>query len=323
MRGAVEIAKPWAGLLLGAYVLYTLATGLGALHWGAELLTHFRLQASLGGSLLALACAGLRMPLAAGAAAALTVIHVAPLAPYLARTAEPAPDGPRLRLLELNVHMANAEHEAVERLVLEAEPDLVALFEVDRRWLRALAGLHARYPHRIEHPRHDNFGIALFSRFPLEELSLHPLHDDDIRWVLARFTLGSTPVAVIAAHPVPPVGATLSALRDAQLRALSQRVRELRRSAEVVLIGDLNTSPWSPAYRALEHDTDLRNGARGRGLLPTWPAAPAHLRPFMIPLDHVLLSPGLRVLSLETGPQVGSDHLPVLAEIAPRTGVVR
>ncbi len=58
----------------------------------------------------------------------------------------------------------------------------------------------------------------------------------------------------------------------------------------------------------------LATTVSGFGLKPTWPTS---LPLLMIPLDHCLLSPGLRVTSFEVGPRVGSDHLPVLVEIAP------
>ena len=219
---------------------------------------------------------------------------------------------PKLRLLEVNVHTANRQHEAVEKLVIDRKPDILALLEVNERWLDALAGLHRYYPHRIERPQNDNFGIALFSRFPLDDLTLRRLEHDRVYIAVGRFSFGSTPIALAVAHPVPPAGPTSSALRNEQLRQLSEILQNFRGS-EIILLGDLNTSPWSPVYRRLEHSTGLHNAARGLGLFPTWPTA---IRPLMIPLDHCLLSSGLRAVSLHTGPEVGSDHLPVLVEIA-------
>jgi endonuclease/exonuclease/phosphatase (EEP) superfamily protein YafD len=33
-----------------------------------------------------------------------------------------------------------------------------------------------------------------------------------------------------------------------------------------------------------------------------------------IPIDHCLFSPGIRILSKEVGPRVGSDHFPVIVD---------
>jgi endonuclease/exonuclease/phosphatase (EEP) superfamily protein YafD len=82
----------------------------------------------------------------------------------------------------------------------------------------------------------------------------------------------------------------------------------------LVLLGDLNTTPWNFYFQRLLADSGLRSSAEGRGYQASWPGAPFLLR---IPLDHVLLSPELRVVRREIGPDVGSDHLPVIVEFTP------
>ncbi len=308
------VLRLFDGLLLGSvagYALLTAAVGLGSVLWAAELLTHFRVQWAVAGSLLALLCAARRMSLLCAVVCALAALHVLPVLPYVVPSATAAGGAPSVRVLQLNVNTANRRHEAVERLVLDTRPDVLALLEVNERWLEALAGLERHYPHRIARPREDNFGIAVLSRFPLDGLRLRRLRHDGISMVVGRFTLGSTQVHLVVAHAVPPVGPLHAALRDEQLAELSEIVRSFP-EGETVLLGDLNTSPWSPAHRRLERSAGLRNGARGLGLHPTWPTG---FRPLAIPLDHYLVSPGLRLVSLETGSEVGSDHLPVLAEI--------
>ena len=47
--------------------------------------------------------------------------------------------------------------------------------------------------------------------------------------------------------------------------------------------------------------------------MPTWPAWPLALP--QVALDHILVSPELAVAAAGTGPAVGSDHLPVWAQI--------
>jgi endonuclease/exonuclease/phosphatase (EEP) superfamily protein YafD len=40
------------------------------------------------------------------------------------------------------------------------------------------------------------------------------------------------------------------------------------------------------------------------------------LRPLRLPIDHILIGPGLAVLDRRLGPDTGSDHLPVVADLA-------
>lgn len=306
-----------AAVIALAYLGFTVVSGLGSFHWLAELLTHFRVQAAIAGAALALFCAALGMRVVTAGVCALTLLHLLPVLLYLVPAESPDLDGlPRLRVLQLNVHTSNQQHAAVEQLVRDLRPDVLALIEVNQRWLDALSGLHTHYPHRIERPQEDNFGIALFSRFPIDDLRLLPLQHERIYMITGRFSLGATPVTVALAHLVPPSSAAWAALRNRQLEMLSQ-LTSGDSVTETLLLGDLNTTPWSPFHERLERTSGLRNGARGLGLYASWPAG---FLPLRIPLDHFLLSPGLQVASLELGPEVGSDHLPLLLEITAGSG---
>jgi endonuclease/exonuclease/phosphatase (EEP) superfamily protein YafD len=63
----------------------------------------------------------------------------------------------------------------------------------------------------------------------------------------------------------------------------------------------------------LEAGTGLVNATLESGLRPTWPTRPALAR---IPIDHFLLSDHLNVASIRTGPDIGSDHLPLILDLA-------
>jgi endonuclease/exonuclease/phosphatase (EEP) superfamily protein YafD len=81
---------------------------------------------------------------------------------------------------------------------------------------------------------------------------------------------------------------------------------------EVVVVGDLNATPWSHAYGVLRLGGGLVDTLRGRGLQPTWPEGWGFL---MIPIDHVLHTRGLGSADRRTGPAFGSTHRPVLVRI--------
>jgi endonuclease/exonuclease/phosphatase family metal-dependent hydrolase len=54
--------------------------------------------------------------------------------------------------------------------------------------------------------------------------------------------------------------------------------------------------------------------ATATGAGGTWPSLlPPQMR---IPIDHVMVGPGLSVVSRRVLPRLGSDHLPVATEIA-------
>jgi len=109
---------------------------------------------------------------------------------------------------------------------------------------------------------------------------------------------------------LPPGSAEYARLRNEQLHTVAAQVKASYRP--VILIGDLNGTPWSPYFRDFLRASGLRNTSQGRGVQGSWPAG---LPAGRIPLDHCLVSPEIRVIDRQVGPQVGSDHLPLLVDL--------
>ena len=81
----------------------------------------------------------------------------------------------------------------------------------------------------------------------------------------------------------------------------------------VLLMGDLNVTPWSPVFARLLKDGDLRDASGARGLTTTWPANCLWCG---VLIDHVLVDPKLAVIGSRVAQDIGSDHRPVVAELA-------
>jgi endonuclease/exonuclease/phosphatase (EEP) superfamily protein YafD len=116
---------------------------------------------------------------------------------------------------------------------------------------------------------------------------------------------------VIGLHGARPFGRNVH-LRNAQL-ALAVRVAAARGDEPVILLGDLNLTPWAPTFASLLEAGNLRDASIVRGLTATWPSRYAL---FGLLIDHVLVNPKVAVLGSRIGPAIGSDHLPVLADLA-------
>ena len=69
---------------------------------------------------------------------------------------------------------------------------------------------------------------------------------------------------------------------------------------------------WGSHYQNLEQAAGLRNVRCGFGVLPTRPAGFAAVG---IPLGHCPVSPGIDAVDLKPGPDIGSDHLPLIVEL--------
>lgn len=209
----------------------------------------------------------------------------------------------------LNLNAANREFDRVLDLIRQEDPDLVALLEVDHSWAQALAPLRKRYKGWSERARPDNFGILFMTRLPVEELTIFKLGGGQA-CVEAKLRTEQGPLTVLAAHPVPPSSAHWAAQRNRQLAAMAQKLAATPGAR--MLLGDLNLSPWSPYFSDLLETSGLRDSRAGFGLQTTWPTQLFLLR---LPIDHCLVSPELAVIDHRVGPEVGSDHFPLIVDL--------
>src|SRR5262249_5795005 len=159
-------------------------------------------------------------------------------------------------------------------------------------------------------PQRNNFGIAIFSRIPLDDLTIESL-GNNYPALIAKLNFGGTPITVVGIHPMSPMSQARHEFRNWQLKKAGKLLAET--PGEKALLGDLNCTSWSPAFRDLLARSGLRDSRLGRGVQPSWPTGlPSLLR---IPIDHCLVSGGLEVENRRTGPDIGSDHLPIVVDL--------
>jgi endonuclease/exonuclease/phosphatase (EEP) superfamily protein YafD len=278
---------------------------LGGWHWTLDLLSHFRWQHAVA-SLLVLAWAVWCRRRRVAALAASTFILNAALIGQLAwhpGDDEVAEDF-SLRVVVFNVLTSNQEKQRALDYLLTSDADVIGLVEVDETWLQAMAPLRATYPHQFAEPRPDNFGVALFSRTPLQKAELLWLGEPRLPSIQGSIWHQGRELSVIVTHPIPPVGARNAAWRDRQLARLADHVSQL--PMPVLVVGDLNATPWSAGMRSLT--------AKGLGLRSLRPAWTPTWRPgsvFAIPIDHALGTAPLVITDRAVGPDLGSDHRPL------------
>lgn len=299
-----------AGFLI---VLATLLGRVGSGGWFTDLFSHFPVQYAL---LLGPTVIALLVSRRWRSALVLTLglaVNLAVVVPAYFGELAPLPAGATpWRAMLLNVHTANDDHERTGEAIAACDPDLLVLEEVSEAWMDGLAEYLAPFPHREVVPRDDNFGIGLFSKRPFTKCEVLDLGPSSVPSILAHLESGPESFAVLATHPLPPSRAWYWRQRNEHLAAIPRLVDRL--SVPLLLLGDLNTTPWNGHFRHLLRDSGLADSTRGRGVHPTWPAS---LGPFGIPLDHCLHSPEIVVTSHEVGAAVGSDHLPVIVEFVP------
>ena len=284
-------------------------------HYPFELLSHFQPQYFLA----ALACAAVLALLRRWQWCAVSVgsliLAGAAVWPYQAvgqaAHADVVDTGPSVRVLLVNLLLSNREHDRVLQLVRNADADVLVFQEVNERWKSALAPITAAYPYVAGKTREDPFGTMVYSRLPILDQGTVPHGAAGRSSLQLVIDVQGTPVSIVCTHPKPPLLAGSFALRNDQIDRVIRLVETLPRP--LVLVGDLNTTMWSPWFRRLCDRAGLASVREGVGVLGSWPAAlPGFMR---IPIDHVLVSPDVTVGSCRLGDDVGSDHLPLIVDL--------
>lgn len=302
-------------VLLYVPVVLTLAGFLSQYGWLFDLASHFRLQYLVLLSVGIIFCVfdkkwNVLKVLAVAALVNLLMIGSLywPGESYISLEYQASPKTATILLMNLNAN--NEEYEKAIRHIKEMNPDILALEEVNDKWLAALAGTLKGYSYRRDISRADCFGIGLYSNIPIEEMSIQYYGTTGLPSVLAQMTIGNKPLTVLLTHPLPPGSPEGFRQRNEQLSAIATQRSAFRDS--MILIGDLNTTSWSYHFQDFVKKMNLVDSRQGFGLQTSWPV----MMPLLaITIDHVLVSKDIAVLERRTGPDVGSDHRPVYVKL--------
>jgi endonuclease/exonuclease/phosphatase (EEP) superfamily protein YafD len=231
-------------------------------------------------------------------------------------------EAPPVRLMTFNVLANKGNRQTLMDPIGEEDPDIVAIQEYSP-WLERNFGaqLRQRYAYRIRCRGGVRANMVLFSRLPLANLSpqtcrQNPAAGKRTAIIAARVTPeNGEPFTVVTTHMDRPLPI---ARQDAQFARLGEVISALE--GDVVLAGDLNTTPFSYTLRGFARRQNMDRQTR---LLPTWPAPPTITAPFDIPLflpiDHILTRGDLTVTMVRRAASPGgSDHYPVVMDFWPR-----
>ncbi len=292
---------------LAAYALSYLLSWF----WIAELFTHFRIHliavlATLSGLLLI--CRYWRW---ATVMLGATALAAWPVVALLMPASQPPAGKTQLKLISANVLYANHDYEAFRRLVADEDPDLLLVVEYTAAWEEHLQDLREEYPYALLDPREQGCGIALFSKLPLNHAETRGLLDPGLPMAFADVQVDGQILNIIGVHLLSPLDPTRYSLRNEQLQELARTVSAT--PSPKIVVGDFNSTTWSPFLQEFLETTGLRDSRQGFGFQPSWPQQMALLR---IPIDQLFVSSEIHVHRRVVGPDIGSDHFPIISLIS-------
>ncbi len=190
--------------------------------------------------------------------------------------------------------------------------DVVALQETDAGSLRTgytnqteYLARRSNFPYWLDQTnrclgrfaRHSN---GLLSRFRPDGVTRHRLPGLPGRGALvAEFGTARGSLAVFVLH--------LALGRVTRLRQMRYLAECVNQFEHVIFMGDLNCDAWSPEMQLLIRETRLGAPTRHHGTYPSW-------RPRRR-IDHILVTPGIRIQRSFVPRWRYSDHLPIAMEV--------
>lgn len=232
----------------------------------------------------------------------------------------PAGDvGPRIKILSLNVWSQNSNLGAVEAFIRAEAPEIILLQEAStKRHRELLARLGDMYPTNFNTQPHCS--TRVLSRLRLvQDVGLASCDLVGARLELPQ-QLGGGEIVAVSVHLPRGVSPAIQGQVSAAREFLPRVARE-----SAIIGGDFNSTPWSASLRRFDHIPGISRRTRG---LATWPSPRQNpLGPWsppwpLFPIDHVYATTDWRTVSVRAGPDVGSDHLPVIVELVRRTEAV-
>lgn len=219
-------------------------------------------------------------------------------------------EGKSIRILQMNVWSSNREFMLALTQIKELAPDVVCFEEIDEAWQKVLTEYLTDYPYRCVRAQTDNFGIAVFSKLPLEDVRIIPLGTAGVPSITAIVRAGDKSFRLMSVHVLPPISERYFTARGEGLETIADFLDGEK--LPVVLAGDLNTPPWSYYFKKLCDEAKLVDSEIGFGVQPTWPTNPEVL---LNPIDHLLTRGKIAVKNRFVTGFIGSDHYPVCVDL--------
>ncbi|ASJ76523.1 endonuclease/exonuclease/phosphatase family protein [Granulosicoccus antarcticus] len=230
---------------------------------------------------------------------------------------------PHFKMITSNVLMTNRDSAPLLSLIKKHQPDILVTLESDQWWQDKLDTLQS-YEYRMACPLDNLYGMHVYSRLPLSNTQTSYLVEDDKPSMNATVQISpGVDIRLHIVHPAPPAPGENdeSTERDVELLLLANAIAEKRDGARdgardgerIVVAGDLNDVAWSATTRLFRQLSGLLDPRIGRGLFNTFSAEHWYAR---WPLDHVFVSRHFKVTNIQRLPNIGSDHFPLMVELA-------
>jgi len=314
----IEFLIKSAGIL-ALFLMFSYGLSLAAhMHWFFSLLSQFKIQFFFGAVLLLpILLIGKSYPAAAimvliGVSAFIEIYNASPIIEK-----ENKAESEYFTVMQYNKLYTNKSYDRVTDFVLQQEIDVLIMQEVEHEDSPPLANALAQnMPHSIPDDIYRPDFVSIFSKHPIKNLTVQKLCETPCTTHGVRFDMQieDTDITVYTIHTKTPIGKNDYIQHSKELDIIAQWIKSDARET-VILAGDFNTTPFTPAFKKMKATAQLDNTRFSiieQGTWPAWGILPI----FKIPIDHIMHKGDIRLINKHKGPAMGSDHHSLIATYA-------
>ncbi|KPF64004.1 endonuclease/exonuclease/phosphatase family protein [Porphyrobacter sp. AAP60] len=219
-------------------------------------------------------------------------------------------DAACIRVFAFNVLQDNRDYARALELIREENPDVILLTETDDAWAAALEPVLRNYPHRLDRPLPNTYGMMFASRFAMTDATIQDLAMPETPSVMATLSVDGRKVRFFGIHPHPPRPGIDTDERDFELVRVGRLAETETRP--VMVVGDFNDVAWSNTSELFKKTARLLDPRIGRGSFATFPSNMIWLA---WPLDHIFVSEHFLFKDMRVLRDIGSDHRAIVSDL--------
>jgi len=305
-------------IFVGGFVTVVTALAfLGSAWWVYDFFANFRWQLMW----VALVCAIVYALTARGLASVLfvaaAIVNGFVLSPLWFGSQPTGTGEDGITVVSLDMEGSTSDEERVLNWLFDTDADLIIVSGVgpDRLLPLVVDGSPYRV---IVSPPENTTGIAIIGKGPFTteerrtETTDEPIH-------LVNMPSGDGIITIATAWAELATSGPAASAVDERIAEIEEIVRT--RDHPVAVIGQLGATRFTSSMRGLLSSSGLRDASEGSGYLATTPVSGIPLIGgwIGIPLDVALMTSDITPLQLETGPDIGVNHLPLTVTVGPVT----
>ena len=216
-----------------------------------------------------------------------------------------------LKITFQNKYYLNANIEGLTKQAKELDPDIIGFTEINE--ISEYQKYLDKYPYVFKTRLDNLMGVVMFSKYELKDSeALNASYDSNLDhspYIKTKVVMpDKSEVNLLMVHLIAPTGSGFTKLKGDALNIIYSEANKLE--GNIVVIGDFNTTPYSPQISGLRNSSQFYSASKGKGLLDTW-EGPSFLK---FQIDHAFISNSMKVNKFEVKDTVGSDHHMIFLE---------